>query len=243
MDLKAIQKEINERKQMSQKTAEALGEQKIQKQSGNQFLKELMYSKDTGQETNASKKVKAVDMLAESKSTGKKIDDGIMNHLAKPAENKSNSPQREVRTAAIDAKLEEQKRLETETYHQNFKSKNDGLADAISQYYNTPSVGAPMNNSILTEEEMLKRIQNGQNFYPKANSGSSILTEQAYKVAKEMLNENFGTLYAEAMKNNIIETYKREVIKDAINENRSFIEQIVRETIIDLQRKSQKTRN
>lgn len=247
MDIAELKKEIENRKKNIDERGNVLGEQKVKKQSGGQFLRELMHSARTGQETHASKKVKAVDRLAESKVTGKPVDPDVLDHLAKPSNApslsskvESNTPPQ--RTASMDAR-EEARTLKEDNYGVTQKN-NAGLSDLISQYQNTPRVGAPMNsNGMLTEEQMLAKMRgnngNPANYNNYGYGSTGIINEEVTRVAKELLNENFGKLYAEAMKNSIIETYKREVIKEAINENRSFIEQIVRETIIDLQKKAQ----
>jgi hypothetical protein len=217
-----------------------LGEKSVTKQTGDQFLRELMHSANTGQQTNASIKVKAVDKVAESKIEGKPVDPNILEHVAATSASPKINPTIEpVRSAAMDAKLAEAKRIREAANNGNNISQpsNAGIVDAMSQYMNTPQVGAPMNNNgMLTEQEMLAKYGNQaiNNSAPNA-----LIVEQVNNVATQLLNENFGKLYAEAMKNSIIETYKAEVIKEAINENRGFIEQIVRETIIDLQKKAQ----
>jgi hypothetical protein len=243
MDIDKLREEIGQRKQNLNERQNVLGEKVSVKQSGDQFLKELMHSANTGQPTNASVKVKAVDKVAESKITGKPVDPNILDHVASSApspninENVATQPQR---TAAMDAKMAEAKRIREMANNPNAgipQTSNVGVADAVAQYMNTPQVGAPMqNNSMLTEQQMLAQ------FGTKAGATSApnqLIAEQVNTVATQLLNENFGKLYAEAMKNSIIETYKAEVIKEAINENRGFIEQIVRETIIDLQKKAQ----
>ena len=201
-----------------------------------------MHTAHTGEKTNASIRVKAVDKIAESKIKGETIDPNILEHLAKPNTlNNTTTSQAPQRSAAMDAKMAEAKRIAEEknsrTQYNNNRNSNAGIADAISQYTNTPQVGAPMNNnsSMLTEQQMLEKLsQNGYKYAP-----NNVINEQVTQVTRELLNENFGKLFAEAMKNTIIENYKREVIKEAINDNRSYIEQIVRETIIDLQKKAQ----
>lgn len=241
LDINKIKAEINNRKKNNNERKNVLGEKIITKQTGDQFLKELMYSANTGHETNASVKVKTVDKLAESKINGTPIDPNLLSHTPKPNQNQSvkPQPQHNVRTAATDARIEEARRIKEmnqNNVNTNLNS-NVGFSDAIDQYMKTPVVGAPMtNNGLITEQQMMERIKNnGGNVYGNNN----MINEQVTKIAKDLLNENFGKLYAEAMKNSIIETYKAEVIREAINENRGFIEQIVRDTIIDLQKKAQ----
>lgn len=243
MDIDKLREEIGQRKQNLSERQNALGETVAVKQSGDQFLRELMHSANTGQPTNASVKVKTVDKVAESKITGNPVDPNILNHVPSSTpspninENVNNpAPQR---TATMDAKMAEAKRIREMTKNPNGgipQTSNVGVADAVAQYMNTPKVGAPMNNGMLTEEQMLAQFGNKAG---ATSAPNTLIAEQVNSVATQLLNENFGKLYAEAMKNSIIETYKAEVIKEAINENRGFIEQIVRETIIDLQKKAQ----
>lgn len=240
VDLKKLKEEIDQRKSNINERSNALGEKPVTKQSGDQFLKELMHSARTGQETNASVKVKAVDRVAESKITGKAVDPNLLNHIPKSTPSASNTINegQPKRTAAMDAKIAEAKRISEAKNGESYATpSNAGLADAISQYSNTPTVGSPMNNNngYLNEQEVMKKL----GYNPNNLQTSPLITEQVTKVAKDLLNENFGKLYAEAMKNDIIETYKAEVIREAINENRSFIKQIVHETIVELQKKAQ----
>ena len=244
MDISKLREEIDSHKKGTTERKNALGETVATKQTGDQFLRELMHSASTGQVTNASQTVKAVDKIAEAKQiakkTGQPVDPNLLNHVpaSSPSPNIVNegAPQS---TAAMDARMAEARRISNEKSNPNAnmtQTSTAGVADAVAQYYNTPKVGAPMNNNMLTEQQMLAQFGNTAG---ATSAPNTLIAEQVNTVATQLLNENFGSLYAEAMKNSIIQTYKAEVIKDALNENRSFIEQIVRETIIDLQKKAQ----
>lgn len=241
MDLEKLRAEIDGKKKRIDERKNILGETVVKKQTGDQFLRELIHTQKTGQETNASIKVRAVDKLAESKETGKPIDPSILEHVGKPIEqnnnpSKGNNPQ-QYRTASMDAREEARKLRESNNNYNYNATSNKGLADAISQYDRIPPVGAPMNNNgMLTEQQMMEKFGRGNGMVSAPNN---FINEQVINVTRELLNENFGKLYAEAMKNSIIESYKAEVVKEALKENRSVIEQIVRETIIDLQKKAQ----
>lgn len=238
MDIANLKKEIGERKKQLETKRGVLGEQiSTKKQSGDQFLRELLHSSRTGEETNASKKIKVVDKIAESKLTGKEVDPNILDHIAKPSVNAPKfSPQKNQATNLRSTTNQGGVMMEEREIPNITTRNNSGLSEVIEQYAKTPYVGNPMgnNNTMLTEQQMLEKMG-----YYRTNNGMNQLNEQLLKSAQDMLNENFGKLFGEAMKNSIIETYKSEVIKEAINENRSFIEQIVRETIIDLQKKAQ----
>ncbi len=245
MDIDSLRKEIEGRKQQLTERQNVLGEKVMVKQSGDQFLRELVHTAKTGQQTNASIKVKEVDRVAEGKITGKQVDPNILQHVTtstpNPNINSTSTPKPPQTTAAMDARMAEAKRIREAANNPNAnipKTSNAGVADALQQYMNTPQVGAPMqqNNGMLTEQQMMAKYAQNPNM---GSTSNSVINEQVSNVARELLNENFGKLYAEAMKNSIIETYKAEVIKEAINENRGFIEKIVRETIIDLQKKAQ----
>ena len=243
MDIEGLRKEINGRKKQLDERKNVLGEKIVTKQSGDQFLKELMHTRNTGVETNASVKVKQVDRVAESKLTGKPVDPNLLQHVAKsttsPIINES-APAPQHSSAAMDAKMAEAKRMrELGNVPNNGipQSSNAGIADALAQYMNTPQVGAPMpqNNGMLTEQQMMAKYAQSVGTTQTSNS---VINEQVTNVARELLNENFGKLYAEAMKNSIIEAYKAEVVREAINENRGFIEKIVHDYILDLQQKA-----
>ena len=120
--------------------------------------------------------------------------------------------------------------MENVNYNQTMgqPASNVGVADAISQFQNMGRVGAPMNNnSMLTEQQMMGNIM--------GSAPAQIIVEQT----QQILNENFGHLFAEAMKNSIIEAYKAEVIKSGLDENKEYIKEIVIETILELQKRNQ----
>lgn len=237
MDIKGLRAEIDNRKKQLDERKNVLGEKTQVKPTGDQFLKELVHTRQTGVATNASITVKAVDVKV------KAIDNAsLLNHV--PAPTSSVTPNAHNPTyqpsASEVARMDEAKRIRETANNLNTQipqPSNATISDALAQYQNIPQVGAPMqNNGMLNEQQMMHQYaQNGGG----VQAPNTLIVEQVHSIASQLLNENFGNLYAEAMKNSIIETYKAEVIKEAINENRSVIEQIVRETIIDLQKKSQ----
>jgi len=235
IDLTKLKEGIADRKKELSVRTNALGETVQVKQTGDAFLRELMHSAKTGVETHASVKVKTVDQLAESKLTGKPVDPNLLGHVAtsaptqsiqQPAQVNANIP-----SAAEVARMNEAKRIREQSnanYNQTMGQppSNVGVADAIAQYTNMGRVGTPMNNNgMLTEQQMM------------ASQGAppQLIIEQT----QQLLNENFGHLFAEAMKNSIIESYKADVIKTALSENREVIKEIVVETILDLQKRNQ----
>ena len=237
IDLDKLKSGIAERKKELSVRTNALGETVQVKQTGDAFLRELMHSATTGAETHASVKVKTVDQLAEAKITGKTVDPNLLGHVATSAPTQSIQQPAQVNahipSAAEVAKMNEAKRIREQSnvnYNQTMgqPASNVGVADAISQFQNMGRVGAPMNNnSMLTEQQMMGNIM--------GSAPAQIIVEQT----QQILNENFGHLFAEAMKNSIIETYKAEVIKSGLDENKEYIKEIVIETILELQKRNQ----
>lgn len=233
IDLNKLKSGIAERKKELSVRTNALGETVQVKQTGDAFLRELMHSATTGAETHASVKVKTVDQLAEAKITGKAVDPNLLGHVATSAPTQSIQQPAQVNahipTATEVARMSEAKRIREQSnnnYNQTVgqPASNVGVADAISQYQNMGRVGTPMNNQgMLTEQQIM------------GNAPAQIIVEQT----QQILNENFGHLFAEAMKNSIIESYKAEVIKIGLDENREYIREIVVETILELQKRNQ----
>lgn len=239
VDIKSLKKEIDSRKKQLSERKNALGETVEVPVTGDKFLAELLHSTKTGVETSASLKVKNVDKLAEAKINKTPVDPSLLQHIPAstptPSINENVSP-KPVMSAAEIARYNEQERIKKEGLNPIVNTSNAGIADAMSQYINTPQVGAPMqNNNMLTEQQMMARLAGGTT----AGVPNQIITEQVTDVATKLLNENFGKLYAEAMKNSIIETYKAEVVKASLEENKAIIKEIVVETILELQKRNQ----
>lgn len=247
IDLKSLKENIDKRKKELSGNQLVLGEQVKTKKSKDLFLRELLHSSKTGQETESSIQVKNVHKLAESKVKGEKLDPSVLDHInssgSKPNINTNYQENNyQGRTAAMDAKLEEQKRMQEEQNHQQYKTSNAGLGELIQQYYNTSTVGSTMSSGMLTEEQMLEKLNQQGYKQNQNNSSSNMLNEHVVNMTNKLLNENFGMLFGEAMKNSIIETYKREVVKAAIDENKDYIKEIVMETIRDLQKRASKAK-
>jgi hypothetical protein len=239
LDLDKLRDTIDNKKQELNTRKGALGESTIIPVTGDQFLRELVHTRQTGQETGASIKVKAVNDVAEAKLAGKTVDPSILEHITSSSSTQSIQQPAEVNghipTATEVAKMSEAKRIREQSennYNQTLAqpASTVGVADAISQYQQMGRVGTPMGNQgMLTEQQVIANQM-------AAGAPPQLIIEQVNNVATQLLNENFGHLFAEAMKNSIIESYKAEVIKEALEENKSVIEKIVRDTIIDLQR-------
>jgi len=239
LDLEKLRETIDKTKQEQNVRKTALGESTIIPVSGDQFLRELVHTRQTGEQTGASVKVKTVNQVAEAKLAGKTVDPSILEHVTSSAPTQSIQPQQtngHIPSAAEVARMNEAKRIREQSNTNYNKPMGQptstvGVADAISQYQQMGHVGTPMGNQggILNEQQMMQNQM-------AVGAPPQLIIEQVNNVATQLLNENFGHLFAEAMKNSIIESYKAEVIKEALEENRTVIEQIVRETIIDLQK-------
>ena len=251
IDIKALQKTIDSRKKELTEKRGLLGENTVVPITSDAFLRELIHSTNTGQETGASIKIKTVDQVAEAKITGKAIDPSLLSHIPQTTPNVSVTPNVEATpnyNPQINnaAKIEEARNIKEAAAILDRKGmtgsvSNAGIADAIANYQNIPQVGAPMveaqKGSMLTEQQVLTSIANGTTT-SNAMTPNGLIVEQVTNMARQILDENFGVLYTEAMKNSIIESYKTEKVRDALQENRDMIKEIVVETIIELQKRN-----
>lgn len=78
---------------------------------------------------------------------------------------------------------------------------------------------------------------NGQQ-NPQMNLNEGYLVENVKKIVNNYLVENFGAVVEESIKSTILEMYAVERIKDVLNENKEMIQQIVYDTIRQLQAKN-----
>lgn len=98
------------------------------------------------------------------------------------------------------------------------RKKKETLADSIEKY-NKPKQQNYNNKSLMNEGHLVENVK---------------------KVVDGYLNENYGQLLEDSIKNAVIEMYAIERIKTVINENKSMIRDVVIETIRELQAKSKK---
>ena len=239
VDIKNLRREIDARKSALNERKTALGEPVNSTQSKDKFLGELLHSARTGLETNASIKIKTVDKVAEAKINKTPIDPSLLQHVGAVATTPSinvTQQTKPVMSASEIARYNEQERIRKEGVNPMGNPPNAGVADAMSQYMNIPQVGAPMqqNQGMLNEQQMMAQFGAGTSSAP-----NQLIAEQVTNVATQLLNENFGKLYAEAMKNSIIESYKAEVVRASLIENRAMIKEIVVEAILELQKRNQ----
>jgi hypothetical protein len=233
VDLDKIQKQIEERKKELGKTSQVLGESKTSRGSAkgrDQFLSELMHSAKSGVVTEATAKVAAINKVADAKAnkqdtTG--IADDIMKHVPKSAPTNTRKP-------IPKPVLEDYGNVSS-------SNPNQTLADALSSVNGgTPN---PMNmnatNGMLSQDQMQKLMeQYGQKLQTSSPStlNEEIVMEKVSEVTSQFLNENFSKLFSDSLKQTIVETYKAERVKEALNENRDIIKSIVIEVIRDLKK-------
>ena len=236
VDIQNLRKEINARKTALNERKTALGEPINAAQSKDKFLGELLHSARTGKETNASIKIKTIDKVAEAKINKTTVDPSILQHVgavtSTPSINETVAT-KPVMSSAEMARYNEQERIRKEGINPMTNQSNAGIADSMEKYMNIPPVGAPMNQNtgMLNEQQMSANLGGG--------ASNQLIVEQVTNVATQLLNENFGKLYAEAMKNSIIESYKTEVVRASLEENRAMIKEIVIETILEIQKRNQ----
>jgi ABC-type oligopeptide transport system ATPase subunit len=109
------------------------------------------------------------------------------------------------------------------------RKKKQTLAESMQNYIQTPYTGAPMG-----QQPMQPTMPMGQQ--PILNE--AYLTENVKKIVNNHLVESFGPIVEEAIKSTILEMYAVERIKEVLNENKEIIQNIVYDTIRQLQAKS-----
>lgn len=246
LDISKVKKEIDDRKSQMTERSRILGENTVVPSSGNQFLRELKYSRESGVKTGASVKVAAVAKVADAKANkipvnAEAVTKDLMEHV-----NATNTPKFTPKTAQArptveSNKMDESKRIAelASQMEEQERRKGQTLADALSQYVSTPHVGTPMSGGYLTEAQLREAMIAKNTQMGGMGVTPNMIVEQVSNVAEQYLQENFGSLFSEAMKQTIVETYKAERVKAAIQENRELIKDIVVETILELQKRNQ----
>lgn len=222
VDLNKIKDEIDIRKRERGILSERLQGTKLMPKD--QFLNALLTSLNTGQDTAATNLIKLVENKTAAKH-GEVVRHNIETIAPVPpthpiqggiplGEGLDMSPERdELLFRDLEAK---RKRT---------------LAESMQQYYNTPAVGAPMNNAPTAMPMTTGGI-------PMLNE--AYLSENVKKIVNGYLTENLGPIFEEAIKSTIIEMYAVERIKEVLNENREMVKSIVIETIKEIQARSKK---
>lgn len=210
LDLKNLKREIDARKK---EMGDNLSEGKINdKVAKDRFLNGLLNSLNSGQPTEASQRIKAVDESAEKKILTKK--GGV------PTSGKSSSMSEELATLQpntsasvnnVPTNAPDRDELLNEEYKRREKEYLDGLRAGYGNPNPNPNVQA-----------------SSQQHFSHGNLNESV---------KRVIDENFAHIVGEALKDAIVEVYTNEKVREIMLENRDTIRKVVIETIRDLQKK------
>lgn len=190
------------------------------------FLYGLIESIETGRETQSSALVKTVDnTVAAKKNENARLP--VNETVTQPTQY---APKRPVQLEQIDMSPERDEQLWADIE----RKKKQTLAESMQTYVSTPNVGAPMNNNPM----YLNSNMNNLGHPPMGGLNEAYLTENVKKIVNNYLVESFGPIVEEAIKSTILEMYAVERIKDVLTENKEIIQNIVYDTIRELQAKS-----
>lgn len=219
VDLNKLKTEIDSRKRERNMTQSPLGESVGAGVAPRDvFLNGLLESLRTGKENAATSLVKVVDgRVAEKKGesprmriTETPVAQPQRGHIPMPVQDVDMSPERD------------------EQLYRDMESKRkQTLAESISQYAQTPTVGAPMRNQPPAQP---------------MNLNEQYLTENVKKIVNNYLAESLSPIFEEAIKDTILEMYAVDRIKSVLTENKDLIRTIVIETIREIQAKSKQNR-
>lgn len=194
------------------------------------FLYGLIESIETGRETHSSALVKTVDntVAAKKKETARLQ---VNETVVQPQPQQPSAPKRPVQLEQVDMSPERDEQLWADIE----RKKKQTLAESMQTYFNAPNMGAPMNNAPM----YLNSNPNMNGVHPAMGGlNEAYLTENVKKIVNNYLVESFGPIVEEAIKSTILEMYAVERIKDVLTENREMIQNIVYDTIRELQAKS-----
>lgn len=231
MDLKEIKAQIDIRKKEMIKESTSLGENHnlntpVQTDT---ILYEIQQSLRTGQANETVDKIKSVDRLAGIKRANKNgsvvngsgLSEELMQHVeTAPSKQTVTQPQQTTRNVNDNRdKLFEQELLKT--------NNNQGLTDLLKQ------------NESNTSMSMMGNYQQPHQSHSQQLNSNSI-NEQIDTTVNKYLTENFGVVLQKVMKDAIIEMYSIEKVRESLFENKKYIQEIIRDTLVDLAKEKAK---
>jgi hypothetical protein len=223
-DLNKLRTEIDSSKRERRSVAESVqGSALLPKDV---FLKELLTSIKTGQESHATNLIKVVENKTAQKFGEVKKHD--ITPIAPTAPVRT--PQHNLNEVEMSPERDEQLFADFERRRkQTLAESIDGFNKTVPQvpnYNNIPYVGQPMQPQQFAGQPMQLNEQ--------------YLAENVKKIVNNYLIENFGPVVEEAIKSTILEMYAVERIKEVLTENREMIKTVVIETIREIQARSKK---
>ena len=215
LDLNKIKDEIDNRKKEKNMVSSRLGENVGRGVAPrDEFLNGLLTARNTGKDTASSNLIKVVENKVAAKHG--EVAKHNINEVVAPV-------QRPAQGEKVDMSPERDEQL----FFDLERKRKQTIAESMSQFINTPAVGAPMNN-----------VPNNTGLLAPMQINEAYLVENVKKVVDGYLTENLAPIFEEAIKSTIIEMYAVERIKEVLNENREMIRTVVIETIREIQAKS-----
>jgi len=221
VDLNKIKEEIDVRKRERGVLSEKV--QGTTLMPKDQFLNGLLTSLQTGHDTASTNLIKLVENKTAAKH-GEVVRHNIETIAPVP-------PTRPIQGGIPLEQVDMSPEREEIMFRDLEAKRKRTLAESMQQYYNTPVVGAPMNNAPTAMPLTTGGVPMLNEVY---------LSENVKKIVNGYLTENLGPIFEEAIKSTIIEMYAVERIKEVLQENREMIKSVVIETIKEIQARSKK---
>ena len=232
MDLKEIENKINKRKAEMIKESTSLGDPVNLPVSSDSMLHGLVQSLQTGTASEAVNKIKAVDQLAEQKSTGggsagivsnAGMSEALMAHVGGVNANTPSTPQPTPQPVVMG---DERDKL----FEHNLAGGQQSLSNALNNY------GQPQTQPPQPMPPQPQFVQQ-----PVTAQNPAMINEQVNAGINKFINENMGVIIQETMKSVMVEMYAVDKVKTAMLENKDLIKKIVRETLIELSNSKKKS--
>ena len=219
VDLNKLKNEIDSRKSERNLVSSRLGENVgTGVMPRDTFLNGLIESWQTGRETVSSVLIKTIDnKLTDKRGGGSKLPISETAQLP---------PQQQLSQLRPNDQIDMSPERDEQLYRDMEMRRKQTLAESISNFKNTPTIGSPMQNNSNTNMPM--------------QINEAYLTENVKNIVNNYLIENFGPVVEEAIKSTILEMYAVERIKEVLHENKDLIKTVVIETIREIQAKSKK---
>lgn len=207
IDLAKLKDEIHNRKQTKGDTS---GGQRGTTAVKDEFLNGLVESLNTGRPSQATDKIRKVDVATSEKLGDEPVTNTNTNNSQTTQSNvQNNQPPTNVNSGERDHKLFEE-------FERKKKEMLGGGAMNYNHNKNVPSNSQPTQN---------------------VQSGNFINEDKLYETIDNVISNKFATVVEQAMKDSIVEIYAEARMKEVLEENEGTIKKIVIDVIRDLQSK------
>jgi hypothetical protein len=229
VDLNKITAEISQRKAEKKKVEDALGQTRPSVPSSDIVLNELMQSLQTGQQTNSSKKIKAINEAAKDKVAGqptvKSSNAGLSEAVNVAGGMNTPPPIQSTPPTNFNNGVDEREEKYLADMHALRTKTEQGLGQMVNEYAN---VGQTQIHPHYQSNQMTQQ--------PQQPINEQLIAGQV----NNFMNEHFGSIVKQAMKDTIIEMYKVEQFKKTLDENKDLIKKIVFDTLKELSNRNKK---